>query len=249
MPVLQDRSYLRLRHREAKSWQSRRATHFSLCFLQEPGNICEQDAGLCFGSSRAETKAFPLPYCSAGFMLSCKDFTARMNLHGSFGSYTDGNLPGEQHSQETRLETQLVWSGSTAPVLLHWVWCSIPSICWEKQSCFPSTHFQPHHSCFHLWEQQQGVATGRVSKLIKTLLSGLVSHEIRKEITLQSHKPSLCLGSCSRRSRQDHPEMHQMRYLKHRTASKASSIRSCPPSVNLLVNFQSIAGLWRCLKF
>jgi len=69
-------------------------------FLQKPDNICEQDAGQGFNSSTAETKAFPLHYCSTEFMLSCKDSTESRTSCRSCSSYTGGKLAGEQQSQE-----------------------------------------------------------------------------------------------------------------------------------------------------
>lgn len=77
-------------------------------FLQEPNNFCEQDTGQCFDSSRAKTKAFPLPYCSEP-MLSCKDFTERLHLCGSFGSYMGGKLAGEEQSQEHLFKVICTW--------------------------------------------------------------------------------------------------------------------------------------------
>lgn len=128
----------------------------TLGFLQEPDNTCEQDTGQCFDSSRTETKAFSLPYCSAEFKLSCKDLLKAWiyvdhSAPTQVESYLENSSP--RNISLKHLETRLVWSGSTVQVPQRWVWCSIPSICWEKQSCFPSTHLQPHHSCLYLWEQ------------------------------------------------------------------------------------------------
>lgn len=115
-----------------------------LPLLQEPETICEQDAGQCFESSRAETKAFYLPYCCAEFTLSCKDFTESTNLCGSFSSYTGGKLAGEQQSQEHLFRS--TWKVDWFEVGAALSWMLHPQhLLGEAESAFPP--LTSSHTC------------------------------------------------------------------------------------------------------